>query len=108
MSVFVVAAGQVDVELSVKTAVVTGGARGVGSLISRSPLAAGARVLMVARGSPANRAFAQALNANGSCALLPHDLSTSEGIDEAVAAIAAEASEEIGRTSCRERVCQDV
>src|SRR3546814_8093311 len=104
----VVASGQGLFDLSGKTAVVTGGAKGVGAMISRSLLAAGARVLIVARGSPANRAFAQALNADGSCALLPHDLSTSEGIDEAVAAIAAEASEEIGRTSCRERVCQDV
>src|SRR3546814_7755472 len=74
-------------------------------MISRSLLAAGARVLIVARGSPANRAFAQALNADGSCALLPHDLSTSEGIDEAVAAIAAEACS-TGRTAGTSRAAR--
>ena len=89
----VVASGQGLFDLSGKTAVVTGGAKGVGAMISRSLLAAGARVLIVARGSPENRAFAQALDADGSCTLLAHDLSTSEGIDEAVAAIAAEAGE---------------
>ncbi len=80
-------------DLSGKTAVVTGGAKGVGAMISRSLLAAGARVLIVARDTQENRAFAEALNAGGSCILLAHDLSTSEGITEAAVAIAGEASE---------------
>src|SRR3546814_3461163 len=90
----VVASGQGLFDLSGKTAVVTGGAKGVGAMISRSLLAAGARVLIVARGSPANRAFEQALNADGSCALLPPYLSTSEGIERAVAPMPAEAREQ--------------
>lgn len=89
----VVAPAQRLFDLSGKTAVVTGGAKGVGAMISRSLLAAGARVLIVARGSTENRAFAEALNGDGYCTLLEHDLSTSQGIDGAVTAVAAEASE---------------
>lgn len=80
-------------DLSGKTAVVTGGAKGVGAMISRSLLAAGARVLIVARETAENRVFADALNADGACTLLAHDLSTSDGVVEAAAAIAREATE---------------
>nr|WP_280740872.1 SDR family NAD(P)-dependent oxidoreductase [Sphingopyxis italica] len=76
-----------------KTAVVTGGAKGVGAMISRSLLAAGARVLIVARGTAENESFADDLNADGSCILLAHDLSTSEGIAAAVSDIAGETDE---------------
>lgn len=70
-----------------KTAIVTGGAKGVGAMISRSLVGAGARLFIVARDSAENRAFAQSLDAEGECTLLPHDLSTSEGVTEAAAAI---------------------
>lgn len=88
----VVAPAQALFDLSGKTAVVTGGAKGVGAMISRSLLAAGARVLIVARDSAENRAFAEGLSADGSCVLLAHDLSTSEGIAAAASAITEEAS----------------
>ncbi len=80
-------------DLAGKTAVVTGGAKGVGAMISRSLLAAGARVIIVARGSAENRTFAEALSGMGSCSLLAHDLATSEGVAEAAAAIARDAQE---------------
>jgi uncharacterized protein (TIGR02118 family) len=74
-------------DLRGKTAVVTGGAKGVGAMISRILVAAGVHVLIVARGSADNYAFATALSDNGQCTLLPHDLSTSSGVADAVAAI---------------------
>lgn len=77
-------------DLAGKVAVVTGGAKGVGAMISRSLVAAGARVFIVARGSAENEAFAVSLNAHGSCVLLAHDLATSEGVSDAAAAIARE------------------
>lgn len=80
-------------DLTGKTAVVTGGAKGVGAMISRSLLAAGARVLIVARGTAENESFADELNADGSCILLAHDLSTSEGITAAASDIAGETDE---------------
>lgn len=80
-------------DLAGKTAVVTGGAKGVGAMISRSLVAAGARVLIIARPSAENRAFAEALYGEGSCQLLEHDLATSEGVAAAVAAIGGAASE---------------
>jgi NAD(P)-dependent dehydrogenase (short-subunit alcohol dehydrogenase family) len=75
-------------DLSGKTAVVTGGAKGVGAMISRSLVAAGARVLIVARPSAENAAFAASLGGDGECRLLGHDLSTSDGVSAAAAEIA--------------------
>lgn len=80
-------------DLAGKTAVVTGGAKGVGAMISRSLVSAGARVQIVARGSAENSAFAKALNGEGMCALLAHDLSTSEGVADAAADVARSANE---------------
>ena len=68
-----------------KTAVVTGGARGVGGMISRALVEAGADVLIVARGNAENKKFAQGLGSNA--ALLAHDLSTITGVRAAAAAI---------------------
>lgn len=70
-----------------KTAVVTGGAKGIGAMITRTLVEAGARVLIVARDSAANRRFATEMGNIGRCALLPHDLATPEGVDEAAQAI---------------------
>lgn len=72
-------------DLAGKTAVVTGGAKGVGAMISRSLVAAGARVLIIARPGAENRAFAETLNGDGKCQLLEHDLATSAGVAAAVA-----------------------
>lgn len=76
--------------LSGKTAVVTGGAKGVGAMISTALVGAGAKVLIIARDSDANVSFARELDANGSCKLLPHDLSAMEGVRAAAAAVQAE------------------
>lgn len=75
-------------DLAGKTAVVTGGAKGVGAMISRSLVAAGARVLIVARDSTENRAFAASLGGGRAGTLLPHDLATHEGVAAAAAVIA--------------------
>lgn len=80
-------------DLAGKTAVVTGGAKGVGAMISRSLVAAGARVLILARPGPENLAFAEMLNGEGSCRLLGHDLASNEGVAAAVADVGAAASE---------------
>lgn len=74
-------------DLTGKTAVVTGGAKGVGAMISRTLVAAGVKLLIVARDSDDNRVFAEQLNAYGSCHLLPHDLATSQGVADAAAAV---------------------
>lgn len=74
-----------------KTAVVTGGAKGVGAMISRSLVEAGATVLIVGRGAEEGRAFAASLTGPGKAAFLAHDLSTTEGVGEAAADIAARA-----------------
>jgi NAD(P)-dependent dehydrogenase (short-subunit alcohol dehydrogenase family) len=71
-----------------KTAVVTGGAKGVGAMISRSLVEAGANVLIVGRGAEAGRAFAASLTGPGQATFLMHDLSTSTGVQEAAADIA--------------------
>lgn len=75
--------------LAGKIAVVTGGAKGVGAMISTALIGAGAEVLIVARGSAENEAFAATLNTQGPCTLLPHDLSTMEGVRAAAAAVQA-------------------
>lgn len=74
-----------------KTAVVTGGAKGVGAMISRSLVAAGVRVLVAARDGPENRAFAASLGDVGRCLLIPCDLSTEEGVLAAAGAIQEQA-----------------
>ena len=80
-------------DIAGKTAVVTGGAKGIGAMISRSLVGAGARVLIVARDSPANHAFAETLNGDGLCTLLGNDLSTTEGVAAAAADVARIADE---------------
>ncbi|WP_157083031.1 SDR family oxidoreductase [Novosphingobium lentum] len=70
-----------------KVAVVTGGAKGVGAMISTALVDAGARVLIVARGGTESEAFAAALAQRGSCTLLSHDLSTMDGVRAAAEAV---------------------
>src|SRR3546814_1595101 len=61
-----------------KVAVVTGGAKGVGSMISRALVRAGADVLVVGRGAEAGAAFVNGLEGPGKAAFLTHDLGTKE------------------------------
>ena len=78
--------------LAGKTAVVTGGAKGIGAMISSALIDAGARVLIVARGGAENEAYAAELGARGSCKLLAYDLSETSGVNAAAQAIRAETS----------------
>ena len=66
-----------------KVAVVTGGSRGIGEMITAGFLANGAKVYITARKAPALIEKAKELSElyNGECIPFPCDLSTSEGID---------------------------
>lgn len=66
-----------------KTAVVTGGAKGVGAMISRTLVQAGAKVLIVGRGAEAGAAFASNLEGPGEAAFLAYDLGSQDGVRSA-------------------------
>lgn len=63
-----------------RTALVTGGSRGIGRMIAEGFLAQGARVYISARKADACDATAQALSALGHCVSLPADVSSPAGI----------------------------
>jgi NAD(P)-dependent dehydrogenase (short-subunit alcohol dehydrogenase family) len=71
--------------LSGKRALVTGGAKGVGAMISSALAAAGADVTIVARGGSESEAFASTLGAT----FLAHDLASMDGVRAAAADITA-------------------
>jgi NAD(P)-dependent dehydrogenase (short-subunit alcohol dehydrogenase family) len=71
-----------------KVAVVTGGSRGIGEMIARGYVAAGARVYISSRKADACEALASELSALGECIPLPADLSTPEGARGLAAAVA--------------------
>ena len=75
-----------------KTAIVTGGAKGVGGMISSTLVEAGAKVLIVGRDAEQGRAFAAKLKGAGTAEFLSHDLSSAEGVDAAAADIAGRVS----------------
>ncbi len=62
-----------------RTALITGGSRGIGRMIAAGFLAQGARVYISARKAAACDQTAQALSSLGSCISLPADVSTVEG-----------------------------
>lgn len=70
-----------------KTALVTGGAKGVGAMISRTLARAGAHVIMVGRDKAAGDAFAETLD--GQARFLAHDLVTMDGVQAAAREVAA-------------------
>jgi NAD(P)-dependent dehydrogenase (short-subunit alcohol dehydrogenase family) len=72
-----------------KVAVVTGGSRGIGEMIARGYVAAGAKVYISSRKAAACEALAGELAAVGECIPLPVDLSTPEGAAELAAEIAS-------------------
>ena len=69
-----------------KTAVVTGGSRGIGEMIASGFLANGTKVYITARKAPALLEKANELSQkyNAECIALPCDLSTVEGIESFV------------------------
>jgi len=71
-----------------RTALITGGSRGIGRMIAEGFLAAGARVYISARKAEACDRTAKELSALGHCVSLPTDVSTLDGIQALVAAYA--------------------
>ncbi len=65
--------------ISGKTALVTGGSRGIGRMIAAGYVEAGAKVYISSRKAEECRATAAELSGSGTCTALPADLSTEEG-----------------------------
>ena len=63
-----------------KIALVTGGTRGIGLLISEGLVKAGAKVYVASRKEDACRETEAALSEFGDCIAIPADLSTIEGV----------------------------
>lgn len=74
--------------LAGRTALVTGGARGVGRMVAAGLLGAGARVLITSRDREAAERTAAELAAIGPCSALPADLSTAAGCETLARAVA--------------------
>jgi NAD(P)-dependent dehydrogenase (short-subunit alcohol dehydrogenase family) len=70
-----------------KVAIVTGGSRGIGLMIARGFVEAGARVYISARKAEACNEAARELSAHGECISVPADLGTQTGIDHLVAQV---------------------
>jgi NAD(P)-dependent dehydrogenase (short-subunit alcohol dehydrogenase family) len=75
-------------DVSGKTVVVTGGSRGIGLMIARGFVAAGATVLISSRKADACAAAAEQLSALGTCLAHPADLSTVDGLDSLAGRVA--------------------
>ncbi|WP_435154004.1 SDR family oxidoreductase [Amycolatopsis sacchari] len=71
--------------LAGRSALITGGSRGIGRMIAAGFLAQGARVYLSARKAEACDRAAAELSELGTCVSLPADVSTREGIDELAA-----------------------
>ena len=78
--------------LAGRTALITGGSRGIGRMIAAGFLQAGARVYISARKAEACDATALQLSALGPCVSLPADVSTEAGMRALVAAYSARES----------------
>ena len=76
-----------------RTALITGGSRGIGRMIAAGFLAAGARVYISARKAEACDQTAAELSAIGPCVSLPADVSTLDGMQSLVAAYAKHESQ---------------
>ena len=75
--------------LAGRTALVTGGSRGIGRMIAAGFLAQGARVYISSRKADACEATAAELAAAGPCFSLPADVSTMAGVEGLAAAFVA-------------------
>jgi NAD(P)-dependent dehydrogenase (short-subunit alcohol dehydrogenase family) len=62
-----------------RTALVTGGSRGIGLMIARGLVEAGARVIVSSRKTPDVQDAARSLGAIGDCEAVPGDVATKEG-----------------------------
>jgi NAD(P)-dependent dehydrogenase (short-subunit alcohol dehydrogenase family) len=79
-------------DVSGKRALVTGGSRGIGLMIARGLVQAGARVIVSSRKADDVSAAAQELSKLGDCQAIPGDISTTEG----AAALAGVVQERFG------------
>jgi NAD(P)-dependent dehydrogenase (short-subunit alcohol dehydrogenase family) len=70
-----------------KTAVVTGGSRGIGLMIARGFVEGGARVYVSSRKAEVCRRVAEELSAVGECLALPADLSSEDACRDLAAAV---------------------
>jgi NAD(P)-dependent dehydrogenase (short-subunit alcohol dehydrogenase family) len=76
-------------DVSGKTALVTGGSRGIGQMIARGLVQAGARVIVSSRKVEDVEASAKELAELGDCVAIPADISTPEGAAELATATRA-------------------
>jgi NAD(P)-dependent dehydrogenase (short-subunit alcohol dehydrogenase family) len=67
-------------DIAGKTAVITGGSRGIGLMIARGFVEAGVKVYISSRSAPACAEAAEALSKIGSCTAFPHDLGQTAGV----------------------------
>jgi NAD(P)-dependent dehydrogenase (short-subunit alcohol dehydrogenase family) len=74
-------------DISGKTALVTGGSRGIGLMIARGLVQAGARVIVSSRKADDVNAAAQELAELGDCTAIPGDISTPEGATALASAV---------------------
>ena len=72
-----------------RTALVTGGSRGIGRMIAAGFLTQGAKVYISSRKAADCDATAKELSVHGECVSLPADVSTLEGVNALVAAFTA-------------------
>ncbi len=75
-------------DINGKTALVTGGSRGIGRMIARGLLDAGARIVISSRKEADLNATAEELSAHGDCVAIAADLSNEEGARRLAAAVA--------------------
>lgn len=71
-----------------KTALVTGGAKGVGAMISSALVRAGCKVIVVSRSPEHGERFAAGMAQHGDCVFLAHDLASVDGVRAAAADVA--------------------
>ncbi len=79
--------------LSGKTAIVTGGSRGIGFMIASGLVANGVTTYITARKAAECEAAAERLSTIGRCSAIPADLATSDGLDGFVADVTARESQ---------------
>lgn len=80
-------------DISGRVALVTGGSRGIGLMIARGYVAAGARVYIVSRNAGRCDAAAAELSKQGDCVSMPADLSRIEEVERVADAIGAREAE---------------
>ena len=79
-------------DLTGKTALVTGGSRGIGQMIAEGFVLSGVKTYISSRKADACDATAERLSADGECISIPADLSTLEGVNGLVEALNARES----------------